>query len=61
MFIELEVFVPAGFAPGPAGATDSQLPPSVVVTLVKNETAMSEAAGFVVKVTFCVKEVVEPS
>jgi hypothetical protein len=44
----------------PAGLTESQVPPSVVVTLVENETAASAAEGVVVKVTVFVKEVVEP-
>jgi hypothetical protein len=59
MFMEEDVLVPAGFAPEPVVATDSQLPPLVVVALVKNETA--SPAGFVVNVTFCVKGIVEPS
>src|ERR1700722_19186531 len=59
MFIEEDVLVPAGFAPEPAGATDSQLPPLVGVALVKNETA--SPAGVGVNGTFCVKGIVEPS
>ena len=44
-----------------AGVTDSQLPPSVVVTLVTNETAAYAGGGTVVNTTFCDKRAVEPS
>jgi hypothetical protein len=54
MFMEEDVLVPAGL-------TDNQLPPSLVVTLVENDTASSACAGVVVNVTFCVREIVEPS
>jgi hypothetical protein len=54
MFMEEDVFVPAG-------VTDNQLPPSVVVTLVENETAAYVGEGTVVNETFCDKGVVDPS
>ena len=53
MVIEVEV-LPA------AGDTESHPPPSVVVTLVVKESAIAAPEGVVVKLTGCIRAVVEP-